>query len=83
MDKKVSGKRLDRKEVATLKEALQYAGLISSYGAKAVVALSVYGVGPKGAARILMMRKHDEHSFFIDLLEAQKNFIRTKKYWSI
>jgi ATP-dependent Lhr-like helicase len=83
VDKKVSGKRLTRKETGVLKEALQYAGLISSYGAKATVALSVYGVGPKSAARILMMRKHDEHSFFMDLLEAQKNFIRTKKYWSI
>ena len=30
-----------------------------------------------------MMRKHDEHSFFMTVLEAQKNFIRTKKYWSI
>ena len=83
VDKRISGKKLGRKELATMNEALRYAGLISSYGAKAVVALSVYGVGPQGAARILMMRKHDEHSFFMDLLEAQKNFIRTKKYWSI
>ena len=30
-----------------------------------------------------MMRKHDERSFLMDLLEAQKNFIRTKKYRSI
>ena len=47
VDKKISGKRLGRKELAAMNEALRYAGLISSYGAKAVVAFSVYGVGRK------------------------------------
>jgi ATP-dependent Lhr-like helicase len=83
VEKRKEGKRLNPKEKASLKDALQYAGLISSYGPKAVVALSVYGIGPKSAARILMMYKRDETSFFIDLLEAQKNFVRTKKYWSV
>ncbi len=83
VDKKIGGGRLNSKELKIFKEAMQYAGLISSYGPKAAVALSVYGVGPKSAARILMMYKPDDRSFFIDLLDAQKNFIRTKKYWSI
>ena len=56
---------------------------MSSYGQRAAVALSVYGIGPASAARALMMRKGQERSFFIDLIEAQKNFIRTKKYWSV
>ena len=34
------------------------------------------------AGRILMMLKHDYRDLFIDLIEAQRQFIRTKKYWS-
>ena len=83
VEKRKGGKRLRAKEALLLKEMLQCASLISSYGPKAAIALSVYGIGPKTAARVLMMYKHDERSFFIDLLEAQKNFIRTKKYWSV
>jgi ATP-dependent Lhr-like helicase len=83
VEKRKAAKHLNRKERGLLKEMLQYAGLISSYGPKAALALSVYGIGPRSAARILMMYKSDEKSFFIDLLEAQKNFVRTKKYWSV
>jgi ATP-dependent Lhr-like helicase len=83
VDKARKGGRLRGKELESMKEAIRYASLFSSYGGKAAIALSVYGVGYRTAARTLMMLKHDEHSFFIDLLEAQRNFIRTKKYWSV
>jgi ATP-dependent helicase Lhr and Lhr-like helicase len=81
--KRIESKKLNSKEKNILKEMLQYASLIESYGPKAATALSVYGVGPKTAARALMMLRHDEKDFFMDLIEAQKNFIRTKKYWSV
>ena len=83
VDKTRKGIRLRGGEIEVMKEALRYASLFSAYGGKAAVALSVYGVGYRTAARTLMMLKRDEHSFFMDLLEAQKNFIRTKKYWSV
>ncbi|MGC8647316.1 MAG: DEAD/DEAH box helicase [Candidatus Micrarchaeia archaeon] len=81
--KRIRGEKLRKNEAKVLEEALNYAGLISSYGGRAAVALSVYGVGLKTAGRVLMMLKREEKSFFIDLLDAQKTFIRTKKYWSI
>jgi ATP-dependent Lhr-like helicase len=81
--KKIAGKRLSRAEQATVAEAVKIAGLISAYGGRGAMALSVYGIGPKSAARALMMHKHEEREFFIDLIEAQKTFIRTKKYWSV
>ncbi|HVC57917.1 MAG TPA: DEAD/DEAH box helicase [Candidatus Acidoferrales bacterium] len=83
VEKRRSGKKLTTKDRETLSEMMRIASLIDSYGGRAAIALSVYGVGAKTAARTLMMFKHDEREFFIDLLEAQKTFIRTKKYWAI
>ncbi len=83
VQKRISAKRLSTGDKKLLKEMLNYSSLIESYGPKAAVALSVYGVGPRSAARALMMLRHDERDFFMDLIEAQKNFIKNKKYWSV
>lgn len=83
INKRLAGKRLSRTDQAAFNEAVKIASLISSYGQRGAMALSVYGVGPKSAARALMMHKPEERDFFIDLIEAQKTFIRTKKYWSV
>lgn len=83
MKKKLGSKRLGKEDSAALKEMMVYSSLIESYGPKAAIALSVYGIGPRSAARALMMLRHDEREFFIDLIEAQRNFIKTKKYWSV
>lgn len=82
IQKRINSKRLDRKDRKVLKEMLDYSSLIESYGPKAVIALSVYGIGKRSAARALIMLRHNDKDFFLDLIEAQKNFIRTKKYWS-
>ncbi len=81
--KRAEGKKLTASEKAALQSALKEASLFESYGGKAAVALSTYGVGAKSAARALMMLRRDERLFYIDLLEAQRTFIRTKKYWSV
>ncbi|MDE1832846.1 MAG: DEAD/DEAH box helicase [Candidatus Micrarchaeota archaeon] len=83
VEKRRSGKRLSPKERGVMEEMMRYASLMDSYGGRAAIALSVYGVGARTAARTLMMFRHDEREFFIDLLEAQKTFIRTKKYWAV
>jgi ATP-dependent Lhr-like helicase len=57
------------------------AGLIRAYGKKALVALSTYGVGPSTADRVLKRLHRDEEGFYLDLIEAQKSFIKNKKYW--
>jgi ATP-dependent Lhr-like helicase len=59
------------------------ASLIRSHGKSALIALSTFGVGPKTAARILRKLHPDEGSFFMDLIEAQKLFIKNKKYWKL
>lgn len=82
LGKRKAGKRLSKNDRENYDEMVRYSNLISGYGPKAVIALSVYGIGLATAARALMMRRRDEKSFFIDLIEAQRTFIRTKKYWS-
>ncbi|MFH1261783.1 MAG: DEAD/DEAH box helicase [Candidatus Micrarchaeota archaeon] len=59
------------------------AKLVSAYGKRALIALSTYGVGPSTADRILRMIRRDEQSFYLDIIEAQKNFIKNKKYWKL
>jgi ATP-dependent Lhr-like helicase len=57
------------------------AGLIRAYGKNALIALSSYGIGPKTADRVLRRLHKSEDAFYLDLLEAQKLFIKNKKFW--
>lgn len=57
------------------------ASVLRAYGKRGLLALSVYGVGPKTADRILSKLHRDEDILLLELLEAQKNFIKNKKYW--
>jgi ATP-dependent Lhr-like helicase len=63
---------------------LEYsAGLIRAFGKKALIALSTYGIGPATADRILRRLHRSEEAFYLDLIEAQKNFVKNKKYWKL
>jgi ATP-dependent Lhr-like helicase len=69
-------KRLDRDEL------MRRASLYNSYGRRALIALSTYGVGTETAARVLARLHKDDRALALDLLRAREQFIRTKKYWS-
>ncbi len=62
-------------------ESQKIATLVSTFGMRALIALSTYGVGPGRAGTVLARMQKTDDDFFRDLLEAQKTFIRTKKYW--
>ncbi len=79
--RKLAGKPLKEDLYRNYREALREAGLVEAYGSRALAALSVYGVGTATAARELKLLRKDYKRFLIDLIEAQKNFVRTKKYW--
>ena len=68
----------ERKQVA---EARTIESLFSSYGGRAAVALATYGVGAETAARVLSRLHKTDGEFFLDLLGAQKNFVRTRRFW--
>lgn len=64
---------------------LRNANLVLSYGRDAVFALSARGVGPETAARIL--GKHttgrvERETMLRDLWEAERNYARTRSFWS-
>ncbi|MCL5423680.1 MAG: hypothetical protein M1385_01180, partial [Candidatus Marsarchaeota archaeon] len=80
--KRSLGSKLSKSEIKILKEMTTEASLFDAYGGRTAIALATYGIGVHTAAKILMMLKKDYNSFFVDLLDAQKQFIRTKKYWS-
>jgi len=66
------------------KADMQYeSGLVQSFGKWGVYALASYGVGAKTADRVLAKLRRNEDDFWWDLIEAQKNFIKNKKYWKI
>jgi len=58
------------------------ADLFLVYKRKAAVALAARGVGPVTAKRILSKYHKDEDMLMKDILEAERMFIKTKKYWS-
>ncbi|MEM4389421.1 MAG: DEAD/DEAH box helicase [Candidatus Micrarchaeia archaeon] len=83
-DEKIWGKerwKREKEEEKRAGEIARMASLISAYGRRAAWALATYGVGPETAARALAKLIRDDDVFFAELLEAQKRFIRTKRYW--
>jgi len=81
--KREQGKELNDREKRGFLEVMRTASLIDAYGKRAAIALSTYGVGTETAARVLQNMRKDEMLFYADLLEAQKTFIRTKRYWQV
>jgi ATP-dependent Lhr-like helicase len=59
------------------------ADLYLTYGKKAATALAARGVGPVTAIRILAKRYRKGDDFLRDLLEAERNYLKTKRYWKV
>ena len=72
--------RRDVKEIDK-KELYKIANLVMTYGMNAIYAMNTYGVGVENAARVLSKYHPNEESFFAELLEAEKKYIRTRKFW--
>jgi ATP-dependent Lhr-like helicase len=75
------GKELSPEELKEVSQARRKADLILSYGKAAVRALQVKGVGPETASRILGKMHPEEDKFYMDLLKAKIQFLRTREYW--
>jgi len=79
--KRREGKELTPEDLKELSNARRKADLILSYGKQAVRALQVKGVGPETASRILGKMHPDDDSFYMDLLKAKVQYLRTREYW--
>jgi ATP-dependent Lhr-like helicase len=75
------GKELADEELKELTEARRTADLVLSYGKKAIMALEVKGVGPQTASRILGKMHPREEEFYMDLLKAKIQYLRTRGFW--
>ena len=73
---------LDENEQKTLTRTRRSADLVIAYGRRAVVAQSVYGIGPQTAGRVLSKMQESDDEFYRDLLEAKLQFIATRPYWN-
>lgn len=79
-------KRLKKQKVTEEEEELiirakRSADLILAYGKKGAVALSGRGIGPQTASRILAKMHTEEQELLKDILEAERTYARTRRFW--
>jgi ATP-dependent Lhr-like helicase len=71
----------NEEEKREIQRMYKSANLVMEHGKRALVALSGRGVGPDTAARILSGFYDNEDEFLRDILSAEMNYARTKKFW--
>ena len=78
--KKKRGRPIDKQESLYLKSAHKAASLVHSYEKLAVLAMNARGVGPRTAARLLDLNL-TEDELYKEILNAEREFVRTSKFW--
>lgn len=77
----IANKRSKTKEEQEIERRLiKNANIVLSSGKKAVLVLAAKGVGPDTASRILATWT-DGDSLYREILKAERNFIRTHRFW--
>jgi ATP-dependent Lhr-like helicase len=79
--RRLKGKELSQEELDQLMHARRTADMVLSHGKKALIAFQVRGVGPETAFRVLSKMHPNDDDFYMDLLKAKIQFLRTRQYW--
>ncbi len=78
----LAGKPLTTEETKLLNRVKWSAELMLDFGRKAAICLSGRGIGPDTAVRTLAKHSRTEDDLLKHILEAERTFLRTKKYWT-
>jgi ATP-dependent Lhr-like helicase len=81
--KKKIRKTTTEEENKKFERTIRAADLFLVYGNKAAICLAARGVGPQTANRILAKFHKNDDELLKDILEAERLYIKTKKYWKV
>jgi ATP-dependent Lhr-like helicase len=73
-------KRKNDGEKEIERRLMRNANIVLSSGKKAVIALAARGVGPENASRIIGTYA-DGDAFYREILKAERNFVKTHRFW--
>jgi ATP-dependent Lhr-like helicase len=77
----LKGVELTDEEKIKLEFIKKSADLVIDYGKDAAIVLAGRGIGPQTAIRVLYKPRRNEDDLFKHILEAERDFIKNKKYW--
>ncbi len=80
--KHLKGKPLSAEEAKQIERVKWTAELALNSGREAILCLAGRGVGADTATRILAKPHRTEEDLFKLILEAERNFVKTKRFWS-
>lgn len=76
------GEELSKEEEKILKRGIKTANLVIDYGKQAIICLAGRGIGPTTASRILSKELKTESDLYKAILNAEKEFVRTREFWN-
>lgn len=82
-----TGSAVEKEDKERVKRVYRNANLVLSHGVLAVIALAARGIGPEVASRIIRRSKdvegEYEYDFYRNILEEERRYMRTKRFWEL
>ena len=79
--KRLKKQKVTKEEEELIIRAKRSADLMLAYGKRAALALAGRGIGPQTASRVLAKMQTEEEDLLRDILEAERTYARTRRFW--